>query len=100
MSRSSTAHYIGSAMHCHRRIVFSVIWATFSGTRQLLGVLMKIYLDFEEAIAATMSSLLTRAASRLRPTILLLLALSLIGPGAAYAQTSSTSGMGATSPLG
>ena len=61
---------------------------------------MKIYLDFEEAIAATMSSLLTRAGSRLRTTMLLLLALSLIGPGAAYAQTSSTSGMGATSPLG
>src|SRR6201999_1654587 len=37
MSCSSTAHYIGSAMHCHRRIVFSVIWATFSGTRQLAG---------------------------------------------------------------
>jgi hypothetical protein len=61
---------------------------------------MKIYFDFEKSIAATMMSLLTRAGIRLRSTILLLLALSLIGPGAAYAQTSSTSGMGATSPLG
>jgi hypothetical protein len=43
---------------------------------------------------------LTRAGGRLRSTILLLLALSLIGPDAAYAQTSSTSGMAATSPLG
>src|ERR1700743_2626139 len=61
---------------------------------------MKIYFDFEQSIPATSVSLLTRAGSRLRPTILLLLALCLIGPGAAYAQTSSTSGMGATSPLG
>jgi hypothetical protein len=61
---------------------------------------MSIYLDFEAAIAAATRSLLTRAGSRVRPIILLLLALSLIGPAAAYAQTSSTSGMGATSPLG